>query len=300
MASDWAAQVAHGQMTEARHAELQAWLDADRRNRGALLRAQAALYTLEFAVKRRPVLVSVNDGNYRDGRKPTRKLQRFALAACIVALVAASLFSFVPYKHRDGAMQVMALADGSVATLGEYAKIDVDMSGDTRRITLVRGEATFKVFHDKVHPFIVRSGEVFAQATGTQYSVSRVGESGGQVKVSEGSVLVWAGDERDQAVLLRAGGKLTLDPGMRDHGTLPPPEVAQISLDNETVNAAVARFNRVNQMRIEVADARIGNSRVAGQFRADNPEQFARAAAAIAHARIEQKDGVIVIVPAKE
>lgn len=77
---------------------------------------------------------------------------------------------------------------------------------------LLRGEATFKVAKDKARPFVVQSGDVYAQATGTVYSVRRVGLTGGTVKVREGSVLVWPHDERDQAVLLHAGGTVTLDP----------------------------------------------------------------------------------------
>ena len=64
-------------------------------------------------------------------------------------------------------------------------------------------------------PFVVQAGDVYAQATGTVYSVNRVDRTGGRVKVTEGSVLVWAQDERDQAVLLRAGGELTLKPAPR-------------------------------------------------------------------------------------
>lgn len=131
------------------------------------------------------------------------------------------------------------------------------------------GMATFKVAPDKARPFVVRSGEVYAQATGTVYSVSRAGRSGGMIRVTEGNVLIWPRDERDQAVHLHAGGSLTLDPGTAPPlepksptarpNRLPPPELAQISLDNVTVKSAVARFNRINSTKIVIGDEAINN-----------------------------------------
>ncbi len=50
-AARWAARLSFGELTAARQAELDAWLQADRRHCGALLRAQAALHALETAVR---------------------------------------------------------------------------------------------------------------------------------------------------------------------------------------------------------------------------------------------------------
>ncbi|MGY1408879.1 MULTISPECIES: FecR/PupR family sigma factor regulator [unclassified Luteimonas] len=50
-AARWAARLSLGELTPARQAELDAWLQADRRHRGALLRAQAALHALEAAAR---------------------------------------------------------------------------------------------------------------------------------------------------------------------------------------------------------------------------------------------------------
>ena len=187
----------------------------------------------------------------------------------------------------------------------EGARIEVAFSADHRRITLVSGRATFKVAKDKAHPFVVRSGDIYAQATGTVYSVGRVGPNGGTVKVTEGSVLVWARDERERAVLLHAGGSLTLDPGAPPRPEaetveaaaprLPPPEPARISLDDEPISSAVVRFNRINSTKIVIADPEIGETRIIGLYRANDPERFAQAVAAVSGAQIEHEQGRIVI-----
>lgn len=286
-------------MTDASRAERAAWLEADRRNRGAYLRAQAALLAMETAVQSTPSIVSGNDAEY--GALPVRRrarwMRRLAQVAGLaaVAVLGAGMFLH-PQRWPGLAQHEMKLQDGSVVTLDGDAQVRVDMGGPLRRITLLNGKATFHVAKDKARPFVVSSGQVFAQATGTAYSVSRVGEAGARVDVNEGSVLVWAGNERDQAVLLRAGGKLTLDPGAENGGTpLPAPEVAQISLDGEPIIEAVARFNRVNRTQIVIADPALGQVPIVGLFRADDPEQFARAAAAIARGKVVKRNDAFII-----
>lgn len=290
-------------MTEAGHAELAAWLAEDRRNRGAYLRAQAALLAMETAVREGPrPLVSGNDAEY--GPVPVvaraRWPMRFAMAAGIAAVGLLGLAALVrPWQAPVAApeqTEVMTLQDGSVVTLGQGGQVRVELDGELRRIVLLSGTATFQVAADETRPFVVSSGQVSAQATGTVYSVSRVGGLGATVDVAEGSVLVWEGEASSQAVLLRAGGKLTLDPGIAPAGmSSRAAAVAQISLDNEPIVEAVERFNRVNRTQIVVADPAIGQVRIVGLFRADDPEQFARAAAAIAGAEVVQRNDAIVI-----
>jgi transmembrane sensor len=232
-----------------------------------------------------------------------------ALAASLALTVMAG-GALLSWQGRPGAPagQVMSLSDGSIATLQPGAQISFAQADGARKVTLLRGAATFQVAKDRAHPFVVRSGDVYAQATGTIYSVARIGETGGNVHVREGSVLVWARDERDQAVLLHAGGRLALEPGVEEaprpvsatrheekKPPLPPPPLAQISLDNVPISAAVSRFNRVNDMKIVIADPAIGEIRIVGLFRANDPEQFAEAAAAVANGKVVHRDGKIVI-----
>ena len=326
----WAVETAHGELTPVSRTERDAWLAADGRHRGAYVRACAWLRAIEDSVieahaapaapsATRPFPLSVNDnGSDRDEVAPRTVRAAFfrwsgraaaggaALAMSLGALVAvgvpvAGLFGDAAPVARE---QTVTLRDGSVAMLDRDAQIQVALSDNIRKITLLSGEATFKVARDKTRPFVVRSGDVYAQATGTIYSVRRIGLTGGAVKVTEGSVLVWPRDERDQAVLLHAGGTISLDPGpivanpepeQAAPRRLPPPELAQISLDNVPVRSAVARFNRVNTTQIVLADPAIGDIVIIGLYRANDPEHFAEAVAAISGGRIERSGRNIVI-----
>lgn len=327
-AAEWAVEAVFGEMSPTSHAQLEAWLAADTRHRGAFVRARAWLRATEEVVieahsapaaPKSALSTPFSDNVIRPDKIAFRPLRRgfsrwsgralaggAALAASVAAMVAVGVPVLGPFSRSGvvASQEVVTLKDGSIATLSQDAKIEISLSADYRRITLLSGEATFKVAHDKARPFVVQSGDIYAQATGTVYSVSRVGFTGGSVKVKEGSVLVWPRDERDQAVLLHAGGTVALDPGpslpkptsaASGPSGLPPPELAQISLDNEPVKSAVARFNRVNSTKIVIADSSIGETRIIGLYRANDPEEFARAVSMITDSQVEHSDREIVI-----
>lgn len=304
-AARWAARSAHGEMTIERHAELEAWLAADRRHQGAYLRARAGLHALEEAViERHAQQAPVNDNlPASPGWNAGRWFPRLAIGGAAIAASVAGLWMIgvpiLPGSPGTSARQEMALMDGSMVTLGAGGRISVAMEKGARRITLESGEATFHVAKDRTRPFIVRSGDVYAQATGTIYKVRRLGTLGGAVSVTEGTVLVWAGDARDQAFALHAGGSLSLDPGAAkpaDGTALAAlPQSANFSFDTISIASASARFNKVNRTKIVLGDPAIGRTTIVGLFKTDNPERFARAAATVAGARVTRRQDEIVI-----
>ena len=308
-AAQWAVEAACGELTAEGRDELEVWLAADRRHRGAYARARAVFLVMEDAVvgvcptARAQSLANEAEPSRRPGK---RRFFGAALAASIAVL--AVVGTLASPRANLTAENVVKLQDGSVATLQPDARIDVALSEDARRITLLSGDATFRVAKDQARPFVVRAGEVYAQATGTVYSVARVGPRGGTVKVLEGSVLVWAGDQREQAMLLRAGEALTLDPAATPPPRLRPekapskarassPGLAQIALNDTPIRVAVARFNAINSTQIVLADPAIGDVEIVGLFKADDPEEFARLAAAVSDADVERRQNVIVIKP---
>lgn len=262
-------------MTPRCHAELEAWLQADRRHRGAWLRAQAALHLLEdTALRTAPALAqSGNDSDYRRGTWPG--VVRWAIAAGLMLCLFPAGLTFQRQRVVD-------LADGSVATLDSDARILARIDARSRIVVLLSGEARFEVARDPARPFVVRAGGVSAQATGTVYSVDRSGHHGASVHVDEGSVLVWADDARDQAVLLHAGSAITLDPAAAAPDRADSRDGDRIALQDERVVDAAARFNRINRVQIEIDDPAIAGVRIVGLFRANDPYAFANAAAAVA------------------
>lgn len=252
---------------------------------------------METAVLQGPsVLASDNDPDYGRAATPVRQRRRFAIAAvaaCLLAVIFIGPSHFLPGAPGAAtALETLELADGSSITLIEDAEVTVQMTDHARSVTLESSQAVFNVARDTERPFVVRSGEVFAQALGTVYSVTRVGPRGALVSVSEGSVLVWADGKADQAIALVAGDQLTLDPGAL---TPQAQGSGKISLDNESILAAAERFNRVTRTRIVVEDPVVGDVRIVGLFKANDPEQFAQAAALIAGAQVIHENGRIIL-----
>lgn len=293
-AATWAARNMRDDMADADAFE--AWLAADRRHRGAYLRAQACYYVLEASALASPIPPVSNDDDHEPVQPPVRRrLWPIASGLAVAACAAITIVVGVPdleSGRAERSTQAMTLADGSSVALGQDGAIVSAMAGPMRIVTLRQGSATFNVAKDPGRPFIVRAGLIYAEATGTVYSVRRVGAEGGAVSVAEGSVRVWAEGARDKAVMLHAGGALTLDPA---HMAAPQTEITQFWFDNTTIRDAADRFNRQGGKRIDVPDAGIGQVTITGGFRSDQPEQFARAAATIAGARMTERAGALVI-----
>jgi len=69
--------------------------------------------------------------------------------------------------------RTVTLPDGSVVDLAPRSTVVVDFHQGDRRLTLVAGEAFFKVHPDKSKPFVVRAGVLDVTAVGTAFDVSR-------------------------------------------------------------------------------------------------------------------------------
>lgn len=288
---------------------------SDRRNRGALLRAQAALSLLEEVVVGRASVTSASSLQSTPATPATPPplppgpaprhvassgglRRRFPLALAVGLgglMLGASVLVFMGVDPGGGEPRRVDLEDGSVVTLQDGADIHAELGEDMRSIELHAGQARFDVAPDPARPFVVRAGAISAQATGTVYSVVRVGETGATVSVEEGGVLVWAAGGREHAVLLRAGGRLTLEPGSLGDAQVPAAGPAMLSLDNQTIDAAARRFNHLNSTRIVIDDPQVGTTRIVGLFKAADPRAFARAAAAVAGGCAVERGQDIVI-----
>lgn len=280
-------------------AELNAWLAQDPRRAGALLRAEAALSYL-------------NRGRALGADRPQpdpvpRISRRTLLVGGTISVVAASLGAIAvlwprteSYKTAVGEVRKLPLADGSTATINTASELRVSMTRDTRRLSLIQGEAWFKVAPDADRPFIVEAGEVRVRATGTAFSVRRR-DNGASVFVTEGVVETWTEGQEDLLAKVAAGSKAMVERGQPPQAIQAKQEIenglawrfGQISLYGETLAAAVAEFNRHNTRKIVISDAALASEKVVGQFSADDPEAFVRAAAGMFGARVITDDSTL-------
>ena len=75
------------------------------------------------------------------------------------------------YTTSVGEQQAIVLPDDSTVLLNTNSQVQVDYSADSRRLTLLRGEAHFDVAHDAERPFEVFAAKGLVRAIGTAFTV---------------------------------------------------------------------------------------------------------------------------------
>jgi transmembrane sensor len=193
------------------------------------------------------------------------------------------------YRTGIGERSAISLPDGSVATLDTDSQIRVAYSAGERGVYLLKGQALFEVAHGKPVPFQVYARGQRITAVGTIFNV-RI--EGNEVRVSmvEGSVKVRPVPPPGQnatmpvkELTLSAGEAVVAEPTrplvVR---TVDARQVASwkggLLVFNDTpLSEAIAEINRYTTRPIAIADAAVGNYRVSGVFKSNDPEHFSQA-----------------------
>jgi transmembrane sensor len=291
-AATWAVRIDATTFDVQMQAALDAWLAGDPRRAGALLRAQAALSLMD----RSRALPKSRRPHKRD-HLVTR---RAAMAASLVAGLVLGGGGWMAYTENRkryqtglGEIRRVPLADGSLAAINTETSLDVMVTARARQVKLDRGEAWFEVAHDTQRPFVVEAGQVRVRAVGTAFAV-RALQDGADVAVTEGVVEAWTAGDEAHKVRLTAGNRAFVCATQPAQPVAAPVEIdrqlawrqGQIALDGDTLAAAAEEFNRYNTRKLVIDDPELGSEGLVGFFNTNEPESFARAAAASLDARM--------------
>jgi transmembrane sensor len=301
-ACQWASRLDRG-LDHGEQTSLAAWLAADGRHSGALLRAQAALSLLD-----RGRALATTGGTDEDLPAPARR-HAFRIGAGLVAVLAAASgwrlwHGSERIETAVGEIRRVPLADGSLAVVNSGSRLRVAFTERDRAIELAAGEAWFHVARNAARPFTVSAGTAVVQAVGTAFNV-RKWPQGTQVTVTEGVVKVWSSVTPGSHMLVDAGHRAFV----RDRAPIAVAAITpaaserqlawregRVVLDNMTLAAAAAEFNRYHSDRL-VIDPALEQQQVVGWFDTDDIDGFARASAAMVGARVERHGTVIRITP---
>ncbi len=309
-AADWLARLGAGADGED-HAAFRRWFEADRRHAEAYDR-MAAIWSGASQISGSPAAAAIEKTMPRSSRRSFG----LAMAACLVggiALVSVLLFGarWLPDSTSEqpqsfataiGEIREIALPDGSRLVLDSGSRVEARYTTSERLLTLGEGRARFIVAHES-RPFIVSAASNQVVATGTIFDVSLI-QSRLAVVLIEGSVEVRQrrGGQSGRGQRLEAGQRLVISGealAVRQRATrgetLWPTRM--LEFDDTPLQEAVALVNRYSRVQLRLGDARIGDLRVSGAYRAGDVIGFARSLAAAFSLRLEtQPDGNLLLI----
>ncbi len=293
----WAIRLDGAPLSDAEQAALDAWLEADERRRGSLLRAEAALAYLD----RGRALADTRPEHGEGYRSQAMGRRAFLVAGSIGGLSVAGVLGFlfthprpVEIQTAIGEVRRVPLADGSVASVNTNSRVAVAMAGQRREVRLEDGEAWFQVAHDKARPFVVEAGDVRVQAIGTAFSVRRRA-GGADVLVTEGVVEAWIVGHDKERTRIAAGSKSFVAVSRPDIEVVEASNdidralawrTGELALNGESLDYAASELNRYNTRKLVIDDAKLGREPLVGYFRTDQPENFGRAVANMVGAKV--------------
>lgn len=204
------------------------------------------------------------------------------------------------YATAVGEQRLVALQDGSSATLNTSTRIEVSYSAAERLVRLTGGQALFEVAAGEL-PFVVEAADTRVRALGTQFEVFQTPQ-GQQVTLLEGVVTVRTSrGDGAQETRMAPGDRLLVSGGVA--GPAEPVDLASalswrsgvLQFRDVPLADAVAELNRYAEVQIELADPGLGAERLSGSFRVGDQDQFVSALVSFLPVRAERAGNRILI-----
>ncbi|MEX2525665.1 MAG: FecR domain-containing protein [Gammaproteobacteria bacterium] len=203
------------------------------------------------------------------------------------------------YASTIGQIRSVVLQDGTTVHLNTDSLIEVDYSGGSRKIRLLRGESHFQVVSNSRKPFEVYAQGNLVRAVGTAFSVHLL-ENDVKVTVEEGKVeLIMVGEKRPEGgdsnvssssqkvvAALEHGQSTTFgslaNDGTGDIVTLAEEQLHRqfswregvLSFSGEPLIEVVNMINRYTFRTIDIVDPELEALPIGGRFRVSELEEI--------------------------
>lgn len=204
------------------------------------------------------------------------------------------------YRTGIGEMREVVLPDGSVLRLNTATAISVDIAAGLRRVRLLDGEGFFDVVRDATRPFEVSAGRTTVRVLGTSFAVNRDGERV-TVGVKSGRVAIRPHGEGGEEIHLSPGELVEIAPGEAPRKRQADREIAfawlsgRIAFRDARLGDVLTELGRYYDGWIYLAGD-IGDVRVSGNFRNDDPAAVALALVRAAGGQVTRLPPGILIV----
>lgn len=176
------------------------------------------------------------------------------------------------YVTATGEQKRIELADGSAMILNTDSAVMLNFSESQRGIKLLQGEVFFEVQPDKTKPFIVATEQGTVRVVGTRFTV-KTGETT-QVNVDSG--IVACAGEISGNVQLTAGQQTEISPNNVSPATAINPirsfawVKGRLIFQDQTLAQVLAELDRYHPGAILITDAKLGQTRITGNYKLDD------------------------------
>jgi transmembrane sensor len=307
----WVVRLDDPSCSDADRAAFQAWRDESHEHEAAFEREAVAWARLD----RLRVLRPPGERPDRDLLEPARRSSlpglsrspwaRGMAAAAVAALVVTGVMSFgtsTAYATAIGERRVVVLSDNSRIELNTDSKVVVRYRNGVREVRLVRGEAVFEAAKD-ARPFVIKAADAVMQADGSAELAVRLRSDGAVVTVRKGAIDLdpEPAEPKDELRLNAGVAAIYGSAGSRSRA-VSESEIDRalawrqgaIALNGQSLEQAVAEFNRYNRQQVSITDPSISGLRLAGYFQTTEPKGFVAAVTSAFPVRAtEGADGTI-------
>jgi transmembrane sensor len=286
-ANAWYFRLNASDVSETEKAAFEAWLGDCPANREAWDEATSLALMLRAPARR------VHDSMQRTAQvrsgRPRRRAGRgflagaAALSLLIIGIVQGPLLyqnAIADYRTGVGQTQTVALSDGSRIELNTNSAISIDLSGNRRQVTLLRGEAYFVVGHADARPFVVGAADRDIHDIGTAFNVDL--STSWNVTVAEGIVEIRPHGAEQEGTRVDAGQSLAIVDGsekLRDVADVPASLAwrnGQLIFTSRPLGEVMAELNRYYRGQFVIANPAVRDMVVSGVLdigtRQDLPE----------------------------
>ncbi len=312
-ASAWLARLQGPGRTPAAEAAFKAWLAVDASHAHAFARVTDTWEMVPGAAR-----LAVQAGVDRRVQQAISPLPRRAmvLSACMmllatVASVAWWVLQEPVYRTAVGEQRTVILDDGTRVVLNTDSRMKVAYAGRERQIRLERGEALFEVVPDPQRPFVVQARGEAVRALGTTFLVRQdpvrlvVALIEGKVEIASTVTGRGATAGLARPVLLAPGERVVMRAGAQPKVDRPRMEAVtawqrgEVMFDDVPLAEAIAALGRYGSVRLRLARPELASLRISGVFALRDPAEFARSLAQLHGLKVEQQEGILVVLPSE-
>jgi transmembrane sensor len=207
------------------------------------------------------------------------------IMAVIVLPLGDDPVSVQQFQTAQGERATFILDDQSRITLNTGSRVDVEFSGSSRQVALLRGEVYFDVEPDTERPFRVDTGTATVTAIGTAFNIYRRADTS-DITVTEGLVQVTglprAGRTPHSAMLqaneqLQASERGLGNSRQFDPAPLTAWQRGEMIADEMPLLELTRELARYSDTRIVIRDRDVARLTVSGVFNLDHPDSVLQA-----------------------